>query len=97
MRELPLTSGSLIIEPLWASISCDMVQMGCDSVSSSAFCSVTAKQNGKQKYDHFISTMYIEHAVDATMYSVQLCHFMPFPFGRICFVVLVMRKGGGSS
>jgi len=27
--------------------------------------------------------------------DIQLCS--PFPFGRICFVVLVMKKGGESS
>jgi len=28
---------------------------------------------------------------------VTVCSPLPFPFGRICFVVLVMRKGGESS
>ena len=30
-------------------------------------------------------------------YVVLICQIQPLPFGRICFVVLVMRKGGESS
>ena len=39
-----------------------------------------------------LDTMYIMGLEEGRLYAVQ--YRPPFPFGRICFVVLVMRKGG---
>ena len=39
----------------------------------------------------------VQFILDSTVIGTEHVKIPPFPFGRICFVVLVMRKGGESS